>query len=265
MKKLFALLFLLAFFTNVMSQHHPVFEEGKCWSVDMTKWGEEVLYTSTFVVRGDSVVNGKRYKKVYVTHKDDLKDLELYYLGRDEKGVAYILEDEIEYCFFDFNLRAGDEFVYELGTRSSAADDCKWIVTDVSSIETADGLIRKCFDVEVYEYWSDAEEPGWYKAPYPFTYIEGIGEADNGLFVDYCISCTGGGIRKLRCLHNVYGNHIYGTGENCNKLSVDATKGEQENEGALYDLKGNKLNIRPQNGVYIQAGKKYLKKRGSSF
>ena len=78
MKKLFALLFLLAFFTNVMSQHHPVFEEGKCWSVDMTKWGEEVLYTSTFVVRGDSVVNGKRYKKVYVTHKDDLKDLELY-------------------------------------------------------------------------------------------------------------------------------------------------------------------------------------------
>ena len=29
MKKLFALLFLLAFFTNVMSQHHPVFEEGK--------------------------------------------------------------------------------------------------------------------------------------------------------------------------------------------------------------------------------------------
>ena len=108
MKRSFLLLALLALCCNVMSQSLPLFEEGKCWSVDDTLWGEKVLATSTFVVRGDSVVNGKIYKKVYVTQKEDFKDLTLYYLGRDEDGVAYIYDDGIEHCFFEFNLEVGD-------------------------------------------------------------------------------------------------------------------------------------------------------------
>ena len=56
--------------------------------MDHTKWGQEVLCISMFVVRGDSVVVGISYKKVHVTQKENLEDLELYYLGRDEDGVA---------------------------------------------------------------------------------------------------------------------------------------------------------------------------------
>ena len=259
MKRLFILLVLFALCSGAMSQSHPVFEEGKCWSVDDTLWGEEVLATSTFVVRGDSVVNGKSYKKVYVTQKEDFKDLTLYYLGRDENGVAYIYDDGIEYCFFDFNLEVGDEYISELGKLASAADDCKYVVREVTTVETQDGVTRKCFVVDVYEYWTDAFEPGWYEAPYPFMFIEGIGEARFGLDVDYCIGCTGGGVTKLRCVHNTNGVHIYGTGENCNKLTVDAIKGNQENYGIVYDLQGRLLDSMPLKGVYIQSGKKYLK------
>ena len=260
MKRLFILLVLFALCSGAMSQSHPVFEEGKCWSVDDTLWGEEVLATSTFVVRGDSVVNGKSYKKVYVTQKEDFKDLTLYYLGRDENGVAYLYDDGIEYYFFDFNLGVGDEYISELGKLASAADDCKFVVKEVTTIETQDGVVRKCFVVDVYEYFADAFNPGWYEAPYPFTFIEGIGEAHFGLDVDYCISCTGGGVTKLRCVHNAAGNHIYGTGENCNKLSVDAVMGNHEKDDALYDLHGKQLDAKPQKGVYIQSGKKHLKK-----
>ena len=260
MKRLFILLALFALCSGAMSQSHPIFEEGKCWSVDDTLWGEEVLATSTFVVRGDSVVNGKSYKKVYVTQKEDFKDLGLYYLGRDEDGVAYIYYDGAEYCFFDFNLEVGGEYISELGKLASAADDCKYVVREVTTVETLDGVTRKCFVVDVYEYFADAFEPGWYEAPYPFTFIEGIGEAHFGLDVDYCIGCTGGGVTKLRCVHNAAGNHIYGTGENCNKLSVGVVKGNHEKDDALYDLHGKQLDAKPQKGVYIQSGKKHLKK-----
>lgn len=261
MKRSFLLLALLALCCNVMSQSLPLFEEGKCWSVDDTLWGEKVLATSTFVVRGDSVVNGKIYKKVYVTQKEDFKDLTLYYLGRDEDGVAYIYDDGIEHCFFDFNLEVGDEYISELGKLASAADDCKYVVKEVTTIETQDGVVRKCFVVDVYEYWADAFDPGWRESPYPFTFIEGIGEARFGLDVDYCIGCTGGGVTKLRCVHNAAGYHIYGTGENCNKLSVDTIKGECENGGVVYDLHGKQLDDKPQKGVYIKSGRKHLKRK----
>lgn len=261
MKKLFVFLVLLVLCNDVISQSHPVFEEGKCWSVDLTKWGQEVLNTSTFVVRGDSIVNGISYKKVYVTVKEDFKDLSLCYLGRDEDGVAYIYDDGVEYRFFDFNLEVGGEYISELGKLASAADDCKYVVKEVTTIETQDGVVRKCFVVDVYEYWADAFDPGWRESPYPFTFIEGIGEASFGLDVDYCIGCTGGGVTKLRCVHNAAGYHIYGTGENCNKLSVDTIKGECENGGVVYDLHGKQLDDKPQKGVYIKSGRKHLKRK----
>ena len=249
----FLLVVLFLYATNAISQNMTIYEEGKRWVVDLTKWGQEVLGTSTLVVRGDSVVDGKSYKKVYVAQKENLEDLGFYYLGRDEGGVAYILDDGVEYCFFDFNLKVGDEFVSELGKLASVADDCKFIVKEVSMMETPDGVLRKCFVVEVCEYWSNEFESGWYNVC-SFTFIEGIGEVGYGLFFNYCIGCTGGGVYKLRNVYNAAGLCIFGA----NAAGVDDIKDANVKNAVLYDLSGRKFNENNNNGIYIQNGKKYL-------
>ncbi len=85
MKKILVLLILFAFCSNMMSQSLPIFEEGKTWVVDHTYYRQAVVdVTNTYIVRGDSVVDGISYKKVYITSKENLEDLALYYLARDE-------------------------------------------------------------------------------------------------------------------------------------------------------------------------------------
>ena len=233
-----------------------IFEEGKTWVVDHTNGGEEVYATYTYVVRGDSVVDGINYKKVYVTSKENLEDLDLYYLARDENGVAYFRENDKEYVFFDikhFGRQKNPTF-----ERERTDFYYKGFLSDVSMIEGCDGFILEshAIDVYIYDKNNDEAEPFVYHT----TFVEGVGEASHGIELDYSIGVIGGAISKLRCVHDADGTHIYGNGEGCKTLSIELIGGDSGADDAIYDLTGRKLNVKPEKGVYIQGGKKYIEK-----
>ena len=241
---------------NPTLQSLPIFEEGKTWVVDLTKWGKDVYATHTNVVRGDSVVDGISYKKVYRTTKENLEDLALYYLAREENGVAYFREDEKEHVLFDFNRKVGDEFFIETET-SYYSSKYKGIITEISTVEGNDGIVRKSFTFDVfYKFEEDGTE---YYPSFPLTFIEGIGEVANGIELDYCIGCTGGDVPKLRCVHNADGVHIYGNGEGCKTLGIESIESNERIDNSIYDMTGRKFNEEPAKGIYIQGGKKYFK------
>ena len=249
---------------NMMSQSLPIFEEGKTWVVDHTFYpanedGDNTL-TNTYIVRGDSVVDGISYKKVYITSKENLEDLALYYLARDENGVAYFRYDDKEYVFFDFNRKVGDEFMLEPAMlyEDPTEFERKCIVREKITVQGNDGVTRKCIVCDVYIRYNE-DEP-----LYPFgdiSFIEGIGEVTlYSIEIGYCIGCTGVNIRKIRCVHDANGTHIYGNGEGCKTLSIELVNGDSGADDAIYDLTGRKLNVKPEKGVYIQGGKKYIEK-----
>ena len=61
-------------------------------------------------------------------------------------------------------------------------------------------------------------------------------------------------------MHDANGTHIYGNGEGCKTLSIELIGGDSGADDAIYDLTGRKLNVKPEKGVYIQGGKKYIEK-----
>ena len=234
----------------------PIFEEGKTWVVDRTNGGEEVYATYTYVVRGDSIVNGINYKKVYMTTKENLEDLTLYYLARDENGVAYFLDNDKETVFFDIK-----HYGYQKNPtfeRERTDFYYKGVLRDVSMIESCDGFILESHAIDVYMYDKDNADTEPYFI-YHSNFIEGVGEASHGIELDYCIGCTGGDVPKLRCVHNADGVHIYGNGEGCKTLGIESIESNERIDNSIYDMTGRKFNEEPAKGIYIQGGKKYFK------
>lgn len=259
MKKISLLFVFFAFCNNAMSQFRPLFEEGKSWVVDYYTWDERVEATYTYIVKGDSIVDSINYKKVYFTSKENLENLSLYYLARDENGVAYFRKDGKEHILFDFNRNIGDEFNVETELRFPEYN-FKGIVREISNTESNDGVVRRTFNVDLDVYYnSDGEDE--YECRFPYTFIEGIGEASYGIEIDYCIGCTGNYNNKLRCVHNADGVHIYGNAEGCINTGIEIVDDDKDSPHTIYSIEGQVLDIYPNNKVYIQNGKKFLKRK----
>lgn len=248
------------------AQTLPILEEGKIWYGETWAYGLELSSTSERKVCGDSVVNGVSYKKIYLTtnfieYEEPIITEEVF-LAREENGVMYYYIGNKEFCFFDFNRKIGDTFLFEYDTSllESEGIEVYGVVEDITTIETADGNTRKVYHVKCYTKEvedGDFSDDIWGE----YMFIEGIGEARYGISFRYGVLMTGGGVPKLICVHDVDGNHLYGGGDNqeCIISCVGAPK-VQQGYNWIYDLQGCKRNSIPMRGIYIRNGKKYISK-----
>ena len=109
MKKVFSLLLFLAVQTVLFAQgdnYIPFVEEGKVWYCGYSH--PDVTFHATaedpsakgidciFTMQGDTVINGKTYKKVYCQFKEYYGDEDLHYYCavREEDYRVYIVEEE---------------------------------------------------------------------------------------------------------------------------------------------------------------------------
>ena len=120
MKKVFSLLLFLAVQTVLFAQgdnYIPFVEEGKVWYCGYSHPGVTFHATAEdpsakgidciFTMQGDTVINGKTYKKVYCQFKEYYGDEEQHYYCavREENYRVYIVEEDAteEQQIYDFS------------------------------------------------------------------------------------------------------------------------------------------------------------------
>ena len=116
-KKVFSLfLLLLAIANNTAAQEKPyLVTEGKQWAVYHNNSVCSVHYpgTTTYQLKGDTVINGKTYKKEWLSYKEDLSDIQpsKCYM-REENGKVYRLDGREETLWFDYKAEVGDTICF---------------------------------------------------------------------------------------------------------------------------------------------------------
>ena len=122
-KSLVILLFCACSFSLHAQQYFPFVEEGKTWSeLNMFQFPtpdpfETSYSTLTFKLAGDTLEDGKIWKKLFTTNEDPIQgnwDMD-YSLYREENHRVYKYSNLItgEELMYDFTLEVGDSVFYD--------------------------------------------------------------------------------------------------------------------------------------------------------
>lgn len=202
MYKFICVLVLTAFSLTVNAQQYfPFVEEGKTWAelnvFQMPIPISPITYTTkTFRLEGDTLVNGKIWKKHFMTNEDPQLGNWVFegYLYREEDQKVYQNRDILtgEKMLYDFALNVGDSLFIEDGLPFDY-----WIhVVNVDSVEV-NGTFRKRIQ---FDYPDE-------------IWIEGLGSIYCPFDPIYGQFLIGGGAYSLLCVNDpngaVYQDPLY--------------------------------------------------------
>jgi hypothetical protein len=227
-------------------------KEGKTW---VTMWGDG---NHTYKFEGDTVINGVTYKKMY-------RDGNYAYSARQDGGKVYWIDKQYyngapkytvaapqyangnttnEELVMNFDLKEGDEiFYYKVGNVDTVT---------VNSVKYRRLHLLNNINIPDYPTTALKECAVW---------VDGIGTTDEPL-TQWAGLSTKTPYFLLGCYDN--GVKIFSAEDFYSSTGTDGVADVQvsgNNErGQLYDLSGRKLSTRPEQGMYISGGKKYVKK-----
>ncbi len=213
--------------------------------------------TVAYELRGDTIIDGKSYKKEWSTHWEDLSHMELTgYFMREEAGKVYRKEGHSdEYLWFDYEANIGDTIFYDYSFvkvvgHSDTTIVCNGVSRTYKGVDVQVGGISGS-DTD-YEY---SLVPGYVE-----TFYEDLGLFRNSDVVsDPSFLTTGGWIELLWLKRD--GTMLYQQEEGILWRDNTSIKGiNADNPDApYYDLQGRKV-ANPTRGIYIKDGKKVLMK-----
>ena len=222
----------------------PVFEDGKTWNCEW--WTFEGMtnpdtdynpVAQTYFVDGDTIINNWNCYKLYGKYdKQEAKYIASYY---DAGGKAYMVKDgETEgLLIYDFSAKKGDVVnIYD-------CEDEKAVEVTISDVMTVNmqGREAKCLYVETND------KSTWW--------IEGIGSVE-GFEFNIGKSTPGNTIILGSCY---LGDKCLYLKDDNNPNGIDSiATNTTTSDSAIYDLTGRRLNGKPERGIYIQGGKKYV-------
>ena len=197
-------------------------------------------FPHTFELKGDTVMNGITYKKLYLDG--------LFVSGlREEEGRIYecYWVNSPEMRIFDFNLRPGDIFKEEIDTLDQM---------EVKQVRTVSigGKNRRCMDMWIYQEGMeiiDGLVDYW---------IEGIG-CMNGPHFPFWWTATGDQNLLLSCYDSekcLFSAEDFSQITNIQNVFIKDTSA---NGTGIFDLSGRQV-AAPSKGIYIKEGKKVLVK-----
>ena len=221
----------------------PVFEDGKTWNCEwwtfegMTNPGTDYTpVAQTYFVDGDTVINNWNCFKLYGKYdKQEAKYIASYY---DAGGKVYMVKDgETEgLLIYDFSAKKGDVVnIYD-------CEDEKAADVTISNVMTVNmqGREAKCLYVETND------KSTWW--------IEGIGSVE-GFEFNIGKSTPGNTILLRSCY---LGDKCLYLKEDNDPNGIESITTSTTYDSAIYDLTGRRLNGKPERGIYIQGGKKYI-------
>ena len=158
---------LLLSLTNLSHAQNldPVVQEGRQWATRFWSANPNTrIYTETYRMEGDTVINQLTYKKIYYYKTPDLSDRKLFhYACRQDKQKVFIYfyYTQDEALFFDFSLENGDLFEEE--SRS-------YRVFSVHDTLLNDGVTRKCIHLKDITREDNIK-----------IWVEGLGSLEKGI------------------------------------------------------------------------------------
>lgn len=229
----------------------PMLEEGRVWNDVALHPGVNTEYTNFFgmpcegiphqyVIRGDSVVNGKTYKKLC------REDWALPMLMRQEGSRIYKwISNSTEELAYDFGCEERDTIYF---------DDLAVLVVDKVDVVRVNGTDRRRLKI---------------------NWISGFYEDE--LFVDIWIEGIGGATTSP-CLFNSWASSSSGMMQSCiqdgevlfswddffkdgytNSVS-DFRIPNSELRSEVYDLQGHRIDSLSHRGLYIRDGRKVVRR-----
>ena len=204
--------------------------------------------------RGDTIIDGKSYKKEWSTDWEDLSHMELTgNFMREEAGKVYRKsKNSNEYLWFDYEANIGDTIFY---------DDCfVKVIGHSDTTIVCNGVSRtyKGVDVQVGSIFGSNTDYEYSLVPgYVETFYEDLGLFRNSDVVsDPSFLTTGGWIELLWLKRD--GTMLYQQEEGVlwkDNTGIEVPKSEQAD--IYYDLQGRPV-ANPIRGIYIKDGKKVV-------
>ena len=247
MKKLFMISCLLIWAGEIFAQvdYEPFLVEGKTWWYHRKHIFDETLeFDEKYTIQGDTLIDGKNWKKVYVSYSDNAPESFRggYYaaLLEENRKVYFVLRRYTEsYLAFDFDLQIG---------QCSESYGLRLKRIDTISIEEG-------FDLRIFTL----EEITPHQAePFYAIWIEGVGNLHvplqgdlglNGAYDTELVSCTWPDGRQYV---TEYGKKYL---EGIRSIKNEELKMNNE----MFDLQGRRVTHSNTGEIYIQNGRKKRK------
>ena len=271
MKNVLLIIALALFgFRAAAQQYRPFVEEGKMWRVAyISPRNDDLTYPvdhEYYLMKGDTIVAGKTWKKVYHTSFSKFD-----FLVREEnKRVYYAPYPGREELMYDFNVAVGDTVAYRDiqgfyngDTAENYEKYCRnW---DSIAVDTIDEVKDKAGHAYrsycLYRKWTyNYDDPEDYNKSVEVGYareawIECLGSTGNAF--QHAITTTWliGSRRHVLEECSVGDEILY----HHDLSGITAPKLDATDKAAIYDISGRRLQVIPQRGVYIVNGKKYIR------
>ncbi len=229
--------------------YHPMLKEGKTWLYkyhhyeekfdedNMITGYDEYLTDYSYVLRGDTVINGEQAFKMY---RESENGSSVYFAAwiEQDKRIYRIINGETEKTlYYDFNLKR--DFLW---------NDYASGTTVLHHIDTLTVNERKYNLYHFFSYYFEEEY---------FDWVEGIGDyyegiLENGLSVRPTCVCDYLSFEK--CFED--GVQIYPQVIIPNAIS--SIPSSRKDDETVYDLQGRIVTTPQRNGLYIKNGKKFI-------
>ena len=250
MRKIVYLLLFIAFQMKVCAQtsyeYQPFIKEGKIWNVTYLTCEGLSSYKETYTIKGDTIIEGKRYKKFFAGNRY------VYALRENEKKVYAIASTDKygkpntkEELWYNFDVNKDD--VIDLEASNISVKEIDFILIN--------GVKRKYFQM----YETSKSVPTEHAQ---ILWVEGIGsyrspDWPNGWFYDGSTATMDECFENGLCIFSH--DDFVSIKENDNtSIKTKRYQGPNQDDTLLYDLQGRHLSIKPQKGINIQNGKKKL-------
>ena len=249
----------------------PLFEEGKTISTAIMNpsslWEGDVT-TIVYTIKGDTLIDDHLGKKIYSSVYDSetkeykVKD-SLEYLAYEKNNKMYVKNigqwaDDRFHLYFNYNWTKGDtvtldNFFYL--DNDGVLKNATGIINDVSLIDAPNGNKLTKWRFTAYPATSQNElENYWSKT---FDFVEGIGLIDNTDF-SFHFDMTGPAVCKTMMCQSIQNGTLFDLGRGPIYTGISTVTDTSVPKMTYYDLAGRKLNNKPQKGMYILNGKKYI-------
>ena len=250
-------------------EYVPFVEEGKVWYCGHAHSKDDHFPRSPedpeglgidciFTMSGDTLINGREYKKVYCQFMEYYGDESQHYYCavREENYQVFIIEEETieEKLIYDFSRP--NEII------TMTYNDYQFVRTEGE--RSFQDLLPGQLGYLICKFTENGEIDYSHGPSY---WIDGVGDGGNNPFAfepsfiaTYSGYKFGVRIGTITCMKD--GEYIYNL--SWMVLPSEDSIDEKEytynspKESTLYDLQGRRLSSTPQKGVYIRGGRKYV-------